>query len=197
MSEDEARANYQLIAVMARLKMSNKGLARRVRELSEARRPGAGLRTDHVTVLKWLRGAQPRPETASLIAEALSIQAGERITLADIGMAGGDAEDTDAALAYPDAVIESILASGRWPGETSLAMPDSLVRTLHTRRGRNRCCCGCLPAQTRTSLGRRAVGLGLAMLKPFARRPGCFSGWTSDTAGATRARLWSSTSPKM
>lgn len=112
MSEDEARTNHQLIAVMARLKMSNKGLARRVRELSEARHPGAGLRTDHVTVLKWLRGAQPRPETAPLIAEVLSIQAGERITLADIGMAGGEAEDTDAALAYPDAVIESVTRLG-------------------------------------------------------------------------------------
>jgi len=111
-SEDDAKANHQLIAVMTRLKVGNKSLARRIRDLSEQERPGHGLRTDHVTVLKWRRGAQPRPDTARLIAEVLSRQAGERITLADIGMAGDSVDDTDAALAYPDTVIESISRLG-------------------------------------------------------------------------------------
>jgi len=85
--EEQARPNGQLIALMDRLGCTNSGLATRIRRLGESR--GLHLRTDHVTVAKWRKGAAPRPDTVALITEVLSGMAGARVTPAMIGMDSG------------------------------------------------------------------------------------------------------------
>lgn len=102
-----AQPNGKLIEVMARVGASNSGLANRVRRLGSER--GMDLRTDHITVQKWRAGAQPRSETAQLIAEVLSQMAGESIPLSDIGLdIGADEPAVSDALLYPAEVSESI-----------------------------------------------------------------------------------------
>ena len=96
---------------MARVGASNSGLANRIRRLGTER--GLELRTDHITVQKWRAGAQPRPETAQLIAEVLSLMAGESIALAEIGLENGaDEPAVSEALLYPADVSESVSRLG-------------------------------------------------------------------------------------
>jgi hypothetical protein len=107
----ESQPNGKLIAVMTRVGASNSGLAKRVRLLGNER--GLDLKTDHITVQKWLRGSQPRRDTAQIVADVLSHMAGERVTLADIGLdLGAEAPDLSQALEYPEDVADSISRLG-------------------------------------------------------------------------------------
>jgi hypothetical protein len=81
--------NLRLIEVMRRMQCSNKGLARRVRQVGAEH--GDVLNTDHVTVKRWRDGALPRGRTPEYAAEALSRKAGYPISLEDIGMVGAAA----------------------------------------------------------------------------------------------------------
>jgi len=93
--------NVRLAEVLRQLDCSNKGLARRVRDV--AARHGVIVKTDHVTVKRWLDGAIPHPDTCAFIAEALSAKAGYRITLDDLGMSVTSPHASlDGALEYPD-----------------------------------------------------------------------------------------------
>ncbi|URN12675.1 sporulation protein [Streptomyces radiopugnans] len=75
--------NHRLAAVMAEAKASNKGLARRVKDI--AARRGVHLGTTHVSVQRWLDGGGIQPQTAAFLAEALSEKLGRKITPSDLG----------------------------------------------------------------------------------------------------------------
>jgi hypothetical protein len=99
-------SNQLLSGALQRAAWSNKGCAARVRTL--AARKGVDLRCDHVTVRRWLDGVEPRPQTAHLIAEALSEALGELLTPTDLGFGAGrpDALAVD-ALKYADDLPEA------------------------------------------------------------------------------------------
>ncbi|MGW1091251.1 sporulation protein [Streptomyces sp. NPDC002596] len=78
--------NHQLAAVMAEAGASNKGLAKRVREV--AQRHGEHLGTTHVAVQRWLDGSGIQRQTAAFVAEALSDKLRRRITPKDLGFPG-------------------------------------------------------------------------------------------------------------
>ncbi|MEU7320452.1 sporulation protein [Streptomyces griseoviridis] len=75
--------NHRLAAVMAEAGSSNKGLAKRVREV--ARRHGEQVGTTHVAVQRWLNGGGIQRQTALFVAEALSGKVGRRIVPRDLG----------------------------------------------------------------------------------------------------------------
>ncbi|MER7268912.1 hypothetical protein ABT344_11475 [Micromonospora carbonacea] len=75
--------NELLMQALARAGWSNKGCAARLRAFGEAR--GVELRCTHVDVRRWLDGVQPRPQTAVLIAEALSDALGAMLTPSALG----------------------------------------------------------------------------------------------------------------
>lgn len=68
---------------MAEAGASNKGLAKRVREV--AQRHGEHLGTTHVAVQRWLDGSGIQRQTAAFVAEALSDKLRRRITPKDLG----------------------------------------------------------------------------------------------------------------
>ncbi|MFF1421076.1 sporulation protein [Streptomyces sp. NPDC058280] len=78
--------NHQLAAVMAEAGASNKGLAKRVREV--AQRHGEHLGTTHVAIQRWLDGGGIQRQTAAFVSEALSDKLRRRITPKDIGFPG-------------------------------------------------------------------------------------------------------------
>ncbi|MEU5238539.1 sporulation protein [Streptomyces lydicus] len=75
--------NAQLIAVMDEAKVSNKGLAKRMKDAAEQR--GASLGTTHVSVQRWRDGAGIQPGTAAIMADVLSAKLNRRITPGDLG----------------------------------------------------------------------------------------------------------------
>jgi hypothetical protein len=75
--------NRRLASLMAEAGASNKGLARRVRDI--ALRHGVHVGTTHVSVQRWLDGAGIQAENAAFVAEALGAKLGRRITSADCG----------------------------------------------------------------------------------------------------------------
>lgn len=78
------KPNHDLIATMEESGISNKALAKAVRDLG--RRRGHDTRCTHVDVNRWRSGMIPRGAKPELIALALGRRLGRSLTLADIGM---------------------------------------------------------------------------------------------------------------
>ncbi|MFC5718985.1 sporulation protein [Streptomyces gamaensis] len=78
--------NTQLISLMDEAGISNKGLAKRMRDLAEHR--GEPLGTTHVSVQRWRSGASIKPTTAAVMADVLSARLRRRITPGDLGFFG-------------------------------------------------------------------------------------------------------------
>jgi hypothetical protein len=112
MHDGDAQPNHHLAAVMRQAGVSNKGLGRRVRELSETDGGSGPVRADHVQVSRWLAGRHPQPRTCRLIARALAEKLGRRVTLDEIGY-GGVATGSDTGLEYPADVAASATALGQ------------------------------------------------------------------------------------
>jgi hypothetical protein len=112
MGERDAEPNRHLAAVMCQAGISNKGLGRRVRELSGSDGGNAPVRADHVQVSRWLAGRHPQPRTCRLIARALAEKLGRRVTLEEIGY-GKVATGQDTGLEYPADVAASVTALGQ------------------------------------------------------------------------------------
>jgi len=96
--------NRTFAGALAEARVSNKGLALRVRQL--AQRDGRTASTDHAAIKRYLDGMQPKLPTARYIAAVLSERLGRRLTPADLGFtAGTDNRQTSAlvlpAVAYP------------------------------------------------------------------------------------------------
>jgi transcriptional regulator with XRE-family HTH domain len=88
---NDSRPNERLAAVMRESGLSQKSLARAVRELSARR--GSPVACDHTAVGRWLGGMRPRERTARLLAEVLSARLGRPVSVADLGFprSGGPA----------------------------------------------------------------------------------------------------------
>ncbi|MFD9935425.1 sporulation protein [Streptomyces massasporeus] len=94
--------NAQLIAVMDEAKVSNKGLAKRMKDAAAQR--GISLGTTHVSVQRWRDGAGIQPQTAALMADVLSAKLGRRITPGDLGFFDHTRPATPEPLGYPSTV---------------------------------------------------------------------------------------------
>jgi hypothetical protein len=106
--------NSRLAAVMQLAGATNKGLARRVRLLSETDGQGDPVRADHVAVKRWLDGTtrHPHPRTCRLIARALGEMLDRTVSLEEIGYAEQAAPVDEVGLDYPEEVAHSIAALG-------------------------------------------------------------------------------------
>lgn len=94
--------NAQLVAVMDEAKVSNKGLAKRMKDAAAQR--GISLGTTHVSVQRWRDGAGIQPQTAALMADVLSAKLGRRITPGDLGFFDHTRPATPEPLGYPSTV---------------------------------------------------------------------------------------------
>lgn len=126
--------NHRLAALMAEAGVSNKGLARRVRDV--AQRHGADVRTSHVAVQRWLQGGGIQPQTAAFVAEALSEKLPRKPTLADLGFLEAPPEmpapgtGYDAALSGALEMLDGIAQLSPEDGEVStLLLPESEVNS--------------------------------------------------------------------
>ncbi len=98
--------NAQLISLMDEANVSNKGLAKRMRDLAVQR--GELVGTTHVSVQRWRDGSGIQPKTAAIMANALSAKLQRRISPSDLGFFGGT--DTAAAVteSYPATSTEAL-----------------------------------------------------------------------------------------
>ncbi|MEU9915278.1 sporulation protein [Streptomyces sp. NPDC051001] len=96
--------NAQLIAVMDEAQVSNKGLAKRMKDT--AARRGVSLGTTHVSVQRWRDGAGIQPQTAAIMADALSAKLGRRITPGDLGFFDHTERATPQPISYPGTVSD-------------------------------------------------------------------------------------------
>ena len=76
--------NLRLQMLIEEAGFSHKGLARRVNDLGRAKGI-PGLSYDHSSVIRWLKGENPRGTVPALIAEVLSMSLAHRITAAQLG----------------------------------------------------------------------------------------------------------------
>ncbi|MFD7665253.1 sporulation protein [Streptomyces sp. NPDC059788] len=103
--------NHRLAAVMAEAGASNKGLAKRIREV--AQRHGDHLGTTHVAVQRWLDGKGIQRQTAMYVAEALSDKLRRRVTPRDLGFPGAvKVLDNSVSVSYASSLPEVLDALG-------------------------------------------------------------------------------------
>ncbi|GLF95219.1 sporulation protein [Streptomyces yaizuensis] len=100
--------NELLISLMTEAGASNKGLAKRMRDLAHQR--GAVLGTTHVSVKRWSAGAGIQPQTAAILRDVLSDQLGRRLTLADLGLLCDPEPQAGPAHGYPASAQEALAA---------------------------------------------------------------------------------------
>jgi tetratricopeptide (TPR) repeat protein len=103
----DSEPNHRLAEVMAEAGLSNKALARRIREAST--RSGSLIAADHTSVSRWLTGMQPRPRTAQLLVSILSAELGRTVRLADVGMSDVKADDAQ-GIEYGDEPGDALTA---------------------------------------------------------------------------------------
>ncbi|MFI1435776.1 sporulation protein [Streptomyces lydicus] len=122
--------NAQLIAVMDEAKVSNKGLAKRMKDAAEQR--GASLGTTHVSVQRWRDGAGIQPGTAAIMADVLSAKLNRRITPGDLGFFDQAKGAAPPPAGYPRTVPDVLstldgLAEERaeTPSSSQLIIPDA------------------------------------------------------------------------
>src|SRR3954470_20953032 len=101
--------NERLIAFMAEAGVSNKGLAKRMRDIAAQR--GADLGTTHVSVQRWRDGAGIQPKAAAIMADALSAKLARRVSPADLGLLDADRPgDHPQSAAYPVSLSDALNA---------------------------------------------------------------------------------------
>lgn len=85
LSAEQDRHNQLLSAVMAELGISNKGLAKRMRDAS-VRDRGVSVGCNHTNIARYLTGVnRPTPRTLAVMLDVLSDLAGRAIDVAEIG----------------------------------------------------------------------------------------------------------------
>ncbi|WAL65954.1 hypothetical protein ORV05_34740 [Amycolatopsis cynarae] len=128
MVDTEKQPNTLLAGVMKQAGASNKGLARRVRLLSESD-GGEPVRCDHVSVKRWLDGTKPHTRTCQLIAKVLGELLGQVVTLDEIGFADSGEVSSGQGEGQTDELIEHGV---EYPEQT-----DTAVRLLDTLAARD------------------------------------------------------------
>lgn len=98
--------NAQLISVMDEAKVSNKGLAKRMRDLAQQR--GTDLGTTHVAVQRWRSGSGIQTRTAAIMADALSAKLGRRVAAADLGFADQSEQITPLDVSYQQSLPDAL-----------------------------------------------------------------------------------------
>ena len=99
--------------------MSRKGLAQRVRALSQHYEDDPPVSPDHNRVRRWVvDGEVPKQATQQYIAQALSAKLGRKLTLEDVGFSAGTDQDEQPDLVeegsqYPPEIARSIHVLGR------------------------------------------------------------------------------------
>ncbi|QWF79769.1 hypothetical protein [Amycolatopsis sp. CA-230715] len=112
MSQRNKGPNHLLDARMREAGVSNKGLAKRVQDLSR-QDGGQAVSPSHTSIAKYLSGqiGQPSPRACQVIAKVLGNLLGRPLTSADIGYPEAPAaEGTDSTLEYPTTIGDSITA---------------------------------------------------------------------------------------
>ncbi|MFF3931554.1 tetratricopeptide repeat protein [Streptomyces hirsutus] len=118
--------NAQLIAAMDEAKVSNKGLAKRMRDAADQR--GISLGTTHVSVQRWRVGAGIQPQTAAIMADVLSSKLGRRITPADLGFFDHTQPTALDPVGYPSTVPDVLsMLDGLAQERAEAAVTDRLV----------------------------------------------------------------------
>ncbi|WP_030171354.1 hypothetical protein [Streptomyces sp. NRRL S-813] len=118
--------NAQLIAVMDEAKVSNKGLAKRMKDAADRR--GISLGTTHVSVQRWRDGAGIQPQTAAIMADALSTKLGRRITPGDLGFFDHTQPTGPDPVGYPSTVPDVLSTlDGLAQQRAEAAVTDGLV----------------------------------------------------------------------
>ncbi|MDT0548231.1 sporulation protein [Streptomyces lonegramiae] len=102
--------NHRLAELMAEAGVSNKGLARRVRDIAETH--GVDNGTTHVAVQRWLQGGGIKPQTAEFVAEALSGKLQRKLTLSDLGFVGAPVEARPIGTGYAASLAETLATLG-------------------------------------------------------------------------------------
>ncbi|MEU1419223.1 regulator [Kitasatospora sp. NPDC005751] len=132
--------NLKLAAMLALAQFSNQRLARHV--VTIAGEAGVQVSYDHVSVKRWLDGAQPRGAVPQFIATALSRKLGRPVSLVDIGMETAEgpafpeptyAEAAVGGVAAALSMIKADLAgsaTATLPGVSSEAWTDLMVQWL-------------------------------------------------------------------
>lgn len=103
MGRHPKQPNHQLSELLAEIRVSRKGFARRIVE--RGRSIGIELRYDHTSVGRWLTGEQPTQPGPNLIADVLTELCGRRVVPADCGMSG--AESPDLGLEFSLSLVEA------------------------------------------------------------------------------------------
>lgn len=113
MTARRGEPNHRLAATMRTAGMSNKGLGRRVRELSERR--GKPVRADHVQVGRWLDGSvrRPNPDTCRLVGRALAEKLGRPVALDEIGYGDLPSNPADAGIETTADLDSDVTALGQ------------------------------------------------------------------------------------
>jgi len=101
--------NRRLAALMREAGMTNKGLAKRMTDLSNID-GGEPIAPSHTNVEKWLSGATRRPKarTCHVLVRVLSNALGRPITVDDVGYGEVPAENVDDTLEYPETISDSV-----------------------------------------------------------------------------------------
>jgi hypothetical protein len=84
MARAPKESNVRLQTLIGEAGFSHKGLARRINDLGGAHGI-SGLRYDHSSVIRWLKGEQPRDPAARLAAEVFSQTLARQISETDLG----------------------------------------------------------------------------------------------------------------
>ncbi|MDX2676776.1 sporulation protein [Streptomyces soliscabiei] len=96
--------NAHLAAVMDQAQVSNKGLARRMKDAAAQR--GITLGTTHVSVQRWRDGAGIQPQTAAIMADVLSAKLGRRVTPGDLGFFDHTRPAAPQPIGYPSTTAD-------------------------------------------------------------------------------------------
>ncbi|WP_369387899.1 sporulation protein [Streptomyces sp. CG1] len=118
--------NAQLIAVMGEAMVSNKGLAKRMKDLGAQR--GLDLRTTHIAVGRWRDGFGIRPEAAAIMADVLSEKLGRRITPGDLGFFDHTKSTAPEPIGYPSTLPDALsMLDGLTHERADAPAPDQLM----------------------------------------------------------------------
>lgn len=108
----ETTGNSQLAAVMEEAAVSRKGLAQRIRSLSERHGDDPPASPDHNRVRRWVvNGEVPKLSTQQYIVQALAAKLGRKLSLAEVGFpeeVPDSDEPTVDGMQYPESVGQSI-----------------------------------------------------------------------------------------
>jgi hypothetical protein len=118
--------NAHLIAVMTEAGVSNKGLAKRMKDAAAQR--GIRLGTTHVSVQRWRDGAGIQPQTAAIMADVLSSKLGHRVTPGDLGFFDHTQSTAPEPVGYPSTVPDVLsMLDGVAQERAEAAVADRLV----------------------------------------------------------------------